>query len=82
MGPYDMALSRRYRLGCLPSFLGGMASVLDLGATINVFNYSKSENEADTKALASDWGAVGEDISVSIAKWEIENEQTKSSRQS
>ncbi len=49
-----------------PSFIGGMSRVLDLGATLTEYNRSKTENEADLKAIASDWRAVGVDIEHAI----------------
>lgn len=45
-----------------PSFLLGASRILDLGATINPYNYSSSEKEADARALFSDWRATGNDV--------------------
>jgi hypothetical protein len=45
-----------------PSFLSGWAAVLDVAGTQNVYNESKTGQEADAKALASDWAVVGKDI--------------------
>lgn len=45
-----------------PSFREGMARVLDLGGTLNEYNYSRSGRLADYFALRSDWLAVGHDI--------------------
>lgn len=45
-----------------PSFLGGMASVLDLGATLRCYNISPSEWEADRRAIQADWLTVGDDL--------------------
>ena len=45
-----------------PTFLLGAASVLDIGGTLTGYNTSKSELEADTKAIRSDWQMVGHDI--------------------
>jgi hypothetical protein len=45
-----------------PSFIEGVARVLDLGGTMQVYNDCKTEKEADLKALKKDWQAVGEDI--------------------
>ena len=53
-----------------PSFLGGMASTLDIGATLTVYNESRSPAEADAKALASDWHMVGEDIKGALSDFE------------
>lgn len=53
-----------------PSFLEGMARVMDLGSTMQIYNSSKSEKEADIKALKKDWEAVGEDTLNAVEKYE------------
>ena len=53
-----------------PTLLRGMARVLDIGSTMNIYNDSDSINEADEIALASDWYAVGEDLSEAIGGYE------------
>lgn len=45
-----------------PSFLRGMGKALDLRSTRNVYNDSSSDQEADYKALKSDWIIIGDDI--------------------
>lgn len=55
-----------------PSFIEGVARVMDIGATMQVYNDSKTEKEADLKALKKDWEAVGEDILSAIEKYEQE----------
>jgi hypothetical protein len=47
----------------VPSFLRGMARVLDLGSTFDVYNTSDSAEEADRIALETDWIQVGRNIS-------------------
>lgn len=56
------------------NFWVGMGSTLNLAGSYFEYNYSKSEMEADLKALASDWGNVGEDIRKSTENFESENE--------
>lgn len=51
-----------------PGFMQGFASALDLGGTLVVYNESATPQEADTRALASDWAIVGLDIRNSIDK--------------
>ena len=53
-------------LFAIPSFLGGIARVLDLGGTLNVINESVTPEEADAKALRSDFMAVGRDLQTVI----------------
>ena len=57
-------------LGARPSFLEGIARVVDIGNTLQTYNDSDSEQEADTKALRHDWQIVGEDIRQSISQYE------------
>ena len=47
-------------------FWEGMARVLDLGATMVVYNDSPTIEEADLRALSEDWQAVGDDIRNAI----------------
>jgi len=60
-----MADTKKYRTDyLLPkySFLRGAGSVLNVAGNYFVFNYSSSGEEADVKALLSDWGVIGQDI--------------------
>jgi hypothetical protein len=45
-----------------PSFLTGMGRVLDLGGVFDEYNTSETEAEAESKAMLSDWAAVGQDL--------------------
>ena len=58
------------RLFANPSFLEGMSRVLDLGATLQEYNTSNTEQEADTEALKNDWRAIGDDLKFSIKNYE------------
>jgi hypothetical protein len=49
-----------------PSFLQGFATVLDLGGTLVEYNISKTIQEADMRAIASDWAITGKDIQTAI----------------
>ena len=61
-----------------PSFIGGMARTLDLAATLQVYNNSETENEADSIALFSDWVNTGDDIESSILEYgETQKEKSK-----
>jgi hypothetical protein len=53
-----------------PSFFSGMTAALDIGATLTVYNDSKSPTEADIQALRADWRAVGKDVSTAIESYE------------
>lgn len=56
-----------------PSFLGGLSATLDLGSTLTMYNDSNSPQEADVRAIRSDWLAVGDDIFQAMEQWEREN---------
>ncbi|HEY4526938.1 MAG TPA: hypothetical protein VJK53_03785 [Candidatus Paceibacterota bacterium] len=58
------------RLYAEPSFAEGIARIMDIGGTLQVYNASKTEQEADVTALKNDWRAVGDDIQTSIAQYE------------
>ncbi|QTX33237.1 hypothetical protein KAR29_04910 [Aminithiophilus ramosus] len=53
-----------------PSFLRGMASVLDMGDTLSVFNTTDTLNDADSRATAADWQAVGQDIRKALKEYQ------------
>lgn len=53
-----------------PSFFEGVARVMDIGATMQTYNNSRTEKEADLKALKKDWEVVGKDISNAIKQYE------------
>jgi len=40
----------------------GISSILDIFNPETPYNYSKTGEEADIKAIAHDWAAIGEDI--------------------
>ncbi len=49
-----------------PSFIEGMARVIDLGSTLQEYNVSETVEEADARAIGKDWQAIGCDIKKSI----------------
>lgn len=59
-----------YKLNARPSFLEGVARLFDFSGWLNQYNYSDSEEEADYRALESDWQNVGEDIRQAIRKYQ------------
>ncbi len=61
------------RLFAEPSFLQGFSSIIDLGGTLQEYNTSRTENEADINALLNDWLAVGNDIKGAVKKYEQES---------
>ena len=69
-----------FRLFASPSFLGGMARVLDIGGTLEIYNESRTPAEADTLALRNDWGMVGDDILYAIERYEQQRATTTTIR--
>lgn len=53
---------KNFRLFAQPSPLSGAARLVDLGGVFDKYNTSQTEAEADSRALASDWFAVGNDL--------------------
>lgn len=50
------------------STIVGMGSIFNIAGNYFDFNYSASGDEADMKAVESDWAMVGQDIEESINK--------------
>ena len=47
-------------------FFEGMGRALDMRGTMMIANESSSPKEADTRAIMSDWQAVGQDIKAAM----------------
>ena len=56
-----------------PSFLGGVARVLDMGNTLTEFNQSLTGAQADAVALRMDWALVGKAMREAMAQYEQEH---------
>jgi hypothetical protein len=46
-----------------PSFFEGIARLFDFSGTLDHYNYSETGDEADYRAILSDWQHVGYEIS-------------------
>jgi len=51
-----------------PSFLSGLARTLDIHGHFDQYNVSRSEQEADSRALLCDWLMVQQDIDEAWAE--------------
>ena len=60
-----------------PSFIDGIFSILDLSKIQSRYNMSKTEAEADSRAIASDWKAIGEDMRAVIKEYGKNNQPNK-----
>jgi hypothetical protein len=45
-----------------PSWIEGVARILDLGDTLSEYNMAPDPTETDAQAMRADWHAVGEDL--------------------
>jgi hypothetical protein len=58
-----------------PNFLEGMARTIDLfGLLSRQYNRSRTPEQADARAIKSDWLAVGEDFWRAIEQFEDEQQ--------
>jgi len=62
-------MTRTDRLFATPSFIEGMARVLDLGATLTQYNASVTPKNADFAAISSDWVVTGNDIRSAMGQF-------------
>src|SRR3989344_1395122 len=53
-----------------PSFIEGGARLLDFGNTLQEYNASETDAETDIESLKNDWRAIGDDIKISIERYE------------
>ncbi|MGH9498951.1 MAG: hypothetical protein ACRD3L_07385 [Terriglobales bacterium] len=66
-------MSNKVKSGFLysdPSFLSGLARTLDVYGLYDAHNASSTPLEADTRALASDWIVVGQDLQDAIDEFQ------------
>ncbi len=56
-----------------PSFMKGVARGVDLFGQLDHYNYSQTDEEADSKAVNRDWIVVGCDLDNAIKQYEQEN---------
>jgi hypothetical protein len=61
-----------FKLYASPSFLEGIARIVDVSGSLNSYNISPGESIADCRALLSDWKEVGRDIVAAIGEYEAE----------
>jgi hypothetical protein len=64
-----------FTLYARPSLCEGLARLVDIGGMLNEYNYSDSPQQADIRAILSDWEAVGVDIRAAIAQFEKEHQE-------
>ena len=70
------ALMRTDYLFATPSFLTGVARLLDLSGRFDVYNDSDDEALADARAIYSDWRMVGQDLAGAMMVVDREQDTT------
>jgi hypothetical protein len=68
---------KTFRLFAHPSFMSGAARLVDLGGVFDKYNRSQTEEQADGRALTSDWSSVGYDLRTAVQRM---NRELQSSR--
>jgi len=61
-----------FKLYAQPTFCEGVARLLDFTGLLNKYNYSNSEEQADIRAMRSDWENVGIDIKIAMEQFDKE----------
>ena len=56
-----------------PSFLEGVARIMDIGGTLNEYNYASDGQQADAIAIWSDWAVIGQDMYTAMGIYREEN---------
>jgi len=51
------------------SFGIGLGSTFNIAGNYYKFNYSKTDQEADAKAIENDWGVIGQDLADTFKKY-------------
>ena len=51
-----------------PSFFEGAGRILDFGNTLSQYNRSETPEEADARAFAADWNAIGDDLMLVLTE--------------
>jgi hypothetical protein len=69
MSDYSKENSLTDSLVVRPSFIRGLGRIWDFRGILNQYNASNTPQEADFKALKSDWATVGKDIKDALNIW-------------
>ena len=65
----EIEKSSTFRLFARPSFIEGMARLIDLACYLQYYHYNQTPGEADTQALRSDWHTVGRDLKATLQEY-------------
>jgi hypothetical protein len=70
-------MNKTFRLFAQPSVLSGAARLVDLGGVFDKYNRSQTEQQADGRALASDWSSVGDDLRAAMQRMRRELQSSR-----
>lgn len=59
-----------FHLCSRPTFLSEVGRIFDFSGSLNKYNYSRDDTEADAKATYLDWVAVGQDMRNAMMDYE------------
>lgn len=62
-----------------PTFVEGLARLFDFQGTLDDYNYSRTEKEADDLAMRADWHAVGDDLREAFRAYDREQSANRRS---
>ena len=62
--------NRSGRLFANPSFVEGASRVLDILGNQDIYNEDQTPDEADAKALLSDWASVGDHLILATKEFD------------
>ena len=65
--------NRTARLFADPSFLEGAGRIFDILGAQDIYNENQTPEEADTKALFSDWASVGDHLILATKEFADNN---------
>jgi hypothetical protein len=68
---------KTFRLFAHPSYLSGAARLVDLGGVFDKYNQSQNEQQADGRAMASDWFSVGNDLRTAMRRMRHELQSSR-----
>lgn len=73
----DQDLIRSDFLFARPSFLEGVGRIIDVAGSLNMYNVSRTGEEADARAIYEDWKALGSDMRVALEQLRHDTEQSR-----
>ncbi|WP_395144322.1 hypothetical protein [Armatimonas sp.] len=80
MNRKSMSLVMTGFLWSTPSCIEGLSRILDIGNTFNAYNASSTPEDADARAMQSDWQVVGADMASAVNQYQKADNHERSSK--